>query len=101
MHCYHSTSFKLPLPPEHRFPMEKYDLLPRQLLHEGTISENEIIEQAFHNNGEQGKFNPRFNPNMAAAWMLPPGPGATSSLNPDFNSYIVKDNFENNFEGTL
>ena len=23
--------------------MEKYDLLPRQLLHEGTISENEII----------------------------------------------------------
>ena len=35
--------------------MEKYDLLPRQLLHEGTISENEIIvpkkiNQAFISN---------------------------------------------------
>ena len=27
------------LPPEHRFPMEKYDLLPQQLLHEGTLTE--------------------------------------------------------------
>lgn len=26
-----------PLPPEHRFPMEKYALLPEQLLYEGTI----------------------------------------------------------------
>ena len=25
------------LPEGHRFPMEKYDLLPRQLIHEGTI----------------------------------------------------------------
>ena len=44
-----------PLPENHRFPMEKYDLLPRQLLHEGTISENEIIapkkiNQAFISN---------------------------------------------------
>lgn len=29
-----------PLPEGHRFPMEKYDLLPRQLLHEGTVEEN-------------------------------------------------------------
>lgn len=28
-----------PLPDGHRFPMEKYDLLPRQLLHEGTVDE--------------------------------------------------------------
>ncbi len=28
-----------PLPPKHRFPMEKYDLLPKQLMHEGTVSE--------------------------------------------------------------
>lgn len=28
-----------PLPEGHRFPMEKYDLLPKQLLHEGTIEE--------------------------------------------------------------
>ncbi len=32
-----------PLPKNHRFPMEKYDLLPRQLLHEGTIDLNDII----------------------------------------------------------
>ena len=33
--------FKHPLPEGHRFPMLKYDLLPRQLLHEGTcIPEN-------------------------------------------------------------
>ncbi len=29
-----------PLPEGHRFPMDKYDLLPRQLLHEGTVDEN-------------------------------------------------------------
>lgn len=28
------------LPAEHRFPMDKYDLLPRQLLHEGVIDES-------------------------------------------------------------
>jgi acetoin utilization deacetylase AcuC-like enzyme len=28
-----------PLPEGHRFPMEKYELLPRQLLHEGTVDE--------------------------------------------------------------
>lgn len=28
-----------PLPEGHRFPMEKYDLLPKQLLHEGTVDE--------------------------------------------------------------
>lgn len=32
-----------PLPEGHRFPMEKYDLLPRQLLHEGTIEEENIF----------------------------------------------------------
>ena len=28
--------YVLPLPENHRFPMEKYDLLPKQLVHEGT-----------------------------------------------------------------
>lgn len=28
-----------PLPEGHRFPMEKYDLLPKQLIHEGTVEE--------------------------------------------------------------
>ncbi len=33
-----------PLPENHRFPMEKYDLLPKQLLHEGTVSESDFFE---------------------------------------------------------
>jgi acetoin utilization deacetylase AcuC-like enzyme len=36
--AYHPI-YKHPLPEGHRFPMEKYELLPRQLLHEGTCSE--------------------------------------------------------------
>jgi acetoin utilization deacetylase AcuC-like enzyme len=32
------------LPENHRFPMEKYDLLPKQLLHEGTVSESDFFE---------------------------------------------------------
>ncbi len=36
-----SESYAHPLPAGHRFPMEKYDLLPEQLLYEGTLaSEN-------------------------------------------------------------
>ncbi len=33
-----SESYVLPLPPHHRFPMSKYEVLPQQLLHEGTLS---------------------------------------------------------------
>lgn len=33
-----------PLPEGHRFPMEKYNLLPEQLLYEGTISDSNIFE---------------------------------------------------------
>lgn len=32
------------LPDGHRFPMEKYDLLPEQLLHEGTIDQSHFFE---------------------------------------------------------
>lgn len=32
------------LPENHRFPMEKYDLLPRQLIHEGTIEQSQLFE---------------------------------------------------------
>ena len=35
----YSNTFPHPLPPGHRFPMEKYSLLPAQLLHEGTFTE--------------------------------------------------------------
>lgn len=34
----------LDLPPGHRFPMEKYDLLPRQLLYEGTVDQSNFFE---------------------------------------------------------
>lgn len=36
--------YKHPLPKGHRFPMEKYELLPQQLLHEGTCSGNNFFE---------------------------------------------------------
>jgi acetoin utilization deacetylase AcuC-like enzyme len=32
-----------PLPENHRFPMEKYDLLVQQLLHEGTIEQDDVF----------------------------------------------------------
>ena len=32
-----------PLPAGHRFPMEKYELLPRQLVHEGIVSESNFF----------------------------------------------------------
>src|ERR1700744_5892940 len=32
-----------PLPPGHRFPMLKYELIPQQLLHEGTITAENIF----------------------------------------------------------
>lgn len=36
--------YKHPLPKGHRFPMEKYELLPQQLLHEGTCSGDNFFE---------------------------------------------------------
>ncbi|MDT0690878.1 histone deacetylase [Salegentibacter sp. F188] len=41
--AYHSI-YKHPLPEGHRFPMEKYELLPQQLLLEGTCSEENFFE---------------------------------------------------------
>ncbi|MEP2667467.1 MAG: histone deacetylase [Cyclobacteriaceae bacterium] len=38
-----NPSYVLSLPPNHRFPMSKYEVLPEQLLHEGTISESNIF----------------------------------------------------------
>lgn len=35
--------YTLPLPEDHRFPMLKYDLIPGQLLHEGTIDPKNIF----------------------------------------------------------
>ena len=34
-----SPIYHYQLPPKHRFPMAKYDLLPEQLLYEGTLTQ--------------------------------------------------------------
>jgi acetoin utilization deacetylase AcuC-like enzyme len=39
-----SPQYVLPLPPSHRFPMSKYEVLPQQLLHEGTISTSNLFD---------------------------------------------------------
>jgi acetoin utilization deacetylase AcuC-like enzyme len=36
--------YKHPLPAGHRFPMEKYELLPQQLLHEGTCTQANFFQ---------------------------------------------------------
>ncbi|MDX1783702.1 MAG: histone deacetylase, partial [Aequorivita vladivostokensis] len=41
--AYHPI-YKYQLPPGHRFPMEKYELLPQQLLHEGTCRPENFFE---------------------------------------------------------
>ncbi len=46
--AYHPI-YKHPLPEGHRFPMLKYDLLPKQLLHEGTCMEENFFEPAIPN----------------------------------------------------
>ena len=44
--AFHSI-YKHPLPEGHRFPMEKYELLPKQLLHEGTCIEDNFFQPDF------------------------------------------------------
>ncbi len=39
-----SKIYNHPLPAHHRFPMVKYDLLPEQLIYEGSISESSLFE---------------------------------------------------------
>jgi len=46
--AYHPI-YNHPLPEGHRFPMLKYDLLPKQLLHEGTCSEANFFEPVVPN----------------------------------------------------
>jgi len=47
--AYHPI-YKHPLPENHRFPMEKYDLLPQQLLYEGTCIKENFFEPEIPNN---------------------------------------------------
>lgn len=46
--AYHPI-YKHPLPEGHRFPMLKYELLPKQLLHEGTCLEDNFFEPSIPN----------------------------------------------------
>lgn len=39
----YSSLYSHPLPVGHRFPMEKYELLPKQLLYEGTVKEGNFF----------------------------------------------------------
>lgn len=39
-----APTYVLPLPPHHRFPMSKYEVLPQQLLHEGTVHPENFFE---------------------------------------------------------
>jgi len=41
--------YKHPLPEGHRFPMEKYELLAQQLIHEGTCTEENFFEPGIPN----------------------------------------------------
>lgn len=41
-----SPIYKYELPPGHRFPMEKYELLPEQLLYEGTVTDDNFFQPA-------------------------------------------------------
>lgn len=46
LHLAWSPTYIYPLPEGHRFPMAKYDLIPRQLLYEGTITEANLFQPA-------------------------------------------------------
>ncbi len=40
----YATIYKHPLPDNHKFPMDKYELLPEQLLYEGTVDYSNFFE---------------------------------------------------------
>jgi acetoin utilization deacetylase AcuC-like enzyme len=44
MYISHHQLYAHPVPDGHRFPMQKYELLPQQLLHQGIINEGQIIQ---------------------------------------------------------
>ncbi|WP_442265189.1 histone deacetylase family protein [Tenacibaculum sp. ZS6-P6] len=46
----HHEIYNHPLPDKHRFPMEKYDLIPQQLLYEGTCTKDNFFEPEIPNN---------------------------------------------------
>jgi acetoin utilization deacetylase AcuC-like enzyme len=59
----HSPLYAHPLPQGHRFPMEKYALLPEQLIYEGTLTKENFFvpdfleEKWIHNTHDSDYFN--------------------------------------------
>lgn len=43
LHIAFDPVYAHPLPEGHRFPMDKYELIPAQLLYEGTINEHHLF----------------------------------------------------------
>jgi acetoin utilization deacetylase AcuC-like enzyme len=44
LHIAYHPLYAHPLPEGHRFPMQKYELIPQQLLYEGTIQKENLFE---------------------------------------------------------
>lgn len=62
----------------------------------GGRNDNDDMMQGFPPTGEAGKFPSVLPPKKTAAWMLPPGPAATSAINIDFVNCIMKETMDNN-----
>lgn len=81
-----SPLYCLPLPEGHRFPMQKYNLLPEQLIYEGTIHSSQLFEPALLNDNiallthTQGWINQLNELNLSAAEIRKTGFPLTNEL---------------------
>jgi acetoin utilization deacetylase AcuC-like enzyme len=81
-----SPLYCLPLPEGHRFPMQKYNLLPEQLIYEGTIHSSQLFEPALLNDNiallthTQGWINQLNELNLSAAEIRKTGFPLTEEL---------------------
>lgn len=81
-----SPVYCLPLPEGHRFPMQKYNLLPEQLIYEGTIHSSQLFEPALLNDNiallthTQGWINQLNELNLSAAEIRKTGFPLTEEL---------------------
>ena len=81
-----SPVYCLPLPEGHRFPMQKYNLLPEQLIYEGTIQPSQLFEPALLNDNiallthTQGWINQLNELNLSAAEIRKTGFPLTEEL---------------------
>ncbi len=81
-----SPLYCLTLPEGHRFPMQKYNLLPEQLIYEGTIHSSQLFEPALLNDNiallthTQGWINQLNELNLSAAEIRKTGFPLTNEL---------------------